>query len=72
MHMMRAAKDAAAPPVPLKVPGPLGVAIEARYTVGEYGILILSAREKQDSRPGCATTAIGFLPARCRPNHVHS
>ena len=38
----------------------LGVTVEAQYTVGEYDIVILSAKESAGSRPGCARTATGF------------
>jgi hypothetical protein len=42
----------------------LGVAVEARYTVGEYDIVILSAKESDGSRPGSASTATRSRPAR--------
>jgi hypothetical protein len=42
----------------------LGVTIEARYTVGEYDILILSARRAPGSRPGCETVATACRRAR--------
>ena len=44
----------------------LGVAVEASYTVGEYDIVILSARQSTGSRPGCARTATASRAARQR------
>lgn len=39
----------------------LGVTIEAQYTVGEYDILILSAKESAGLETWLAKTAIKFL-----------
>ena len=40
----------------------LGVTIEAQYTVGEYDILILSAKKAQAWKPGWSRTATAFRP----------
>ena len=41
----------------------LGVTIEAQYTIGEYDILLLSARQSSGLKPGCAKTATRFRRA---------